>query len=52
MPITKHNYIVKDVDKLADTIRKAFLIARTGRPGPVLIDIPKDVTANLSDIKK
>ncbi|MEE1315042.1 MAG: biosynthetic-type acetolactate synthase large subunit [Faecalimonas sp.] len=46
MPITKHNYIVKDVTKLADTIREAFRIARTGRPGPVLIDIPKDVTAN------
>ena len=52
MPITKHNYIVKDVDKLADTIRKAFLIARTRRPGPVLIDIPKDVTANLSEYQK
>ena len=52
MPITKHNYIVKDVDKLADPIRKAFLIARTGRPGPVLIDIPKDVTANLSEYQK
>ena len=47
MPITKHNYIVKDVDKLADTIRKAFLIARTGRPGPVVIDLPKDVMAEL-----
>lgn len=46
MPITKHNYIVKDVKDLADTIRKAFEIARSGRPGPVLIDIPKDVTAN------
>ena len=46
MPITKHNYIVKDVNDLADTIRKAFEIARSGRPGPVLIDIPKDVTAN------
>lgn len=45
MPITKHNFIVRDVSKLADTIREAFLIARTGRPGPVLIDIPKDVTA-------
>ena len=45
MPITKHNYIVKDVKNLADTIRKAFSIARNGRPGPVLIDIPKDVTA-------
>lgn len=45
MPITKHNYIVKDVTKLADTIRKAFRIARSGRPGPVLVDITKDVTA-------
>ena len=46
MPITKHSFIVKDVTKLADTIRKAFAIARTGRPGPVLVDITKDVTAN------
>jgi len=45
MPITKHNYIVKDVKTLADTIRKAFDIARSGRPGPVLVDITKDVTA-------
>jgi acetolactate synthase-1/2/3 large subunit len=45
MPITKHNFIVKDVEQLAGTIRKAFAIARKGRPGPVLIDIPKDVTA-------
>ena len=52
MPITKHNYIVKDVNQLADTIRKAFSIARNGRPGPVLIDIPKDVTANICDYKK
>ena len=52
MPITKHNYIVKDVNKLADTIRKAFEIARTGRPGPVLIDIPKDVTANTCEYTK
>lgn len=44
-PITKHNFIVKDVTKLADTIRRAFSIARKGRPGPVLVDIPKDVTA-------
>ncbi len=49
MPITKHNYIVKDVDKLADTIRDAFRIAKTGRPGPVLIDITKDVTANSAE---
>ncbi len=45
MPITKHNFIVKDITKLADTIRRAFRIAKTGRPGPVLIDIAKDVTA-------
>lgn len=43
-PITKHNFIVKDVDKLAETIRRAFKIAKTGRPGPVLVDVPKDVT--------
>ena len=49
MPITKHNYIVKDVNDLADTIRKAFVIAQAGRPGPVLIDIPKDVTANKTE---
>ena len=52
MPITKHNYIVKDVKDLADTIRKAFVIARKGRPGPVLIDIPKDVTANKTEYQK
>ena len=45
MPITKHNFIVKDVTTLADTIRRAFTIAKKGRPGPVLVDIPKDVTA-------
>jgi len=45
MPITKHGYIVKNVDILADTIRKAFQIAKSGRPGPVLVDITKDVTA-------
>ena len=44
MPITKHNFIVKDVTKLADTIREAFHIARSGRPGPVLVDIPKDIS--------
>ena len=49
MPITKHNYIVKDVNKLADTIRSAFTIAQTGRPGPVHIDIPKDVTSNRAE---
>ncbi|MBW2502809.1 MAG: biosynthetic-type acetolactate synthase large subunit [Deltaproteobacteria bacterium] len=42
-PCTKHNYLVKDVNDLADTIREAFHIARTGRPGPVLVDLPKDV---------
>lgn len=46
MPITKHSCIVKDVTQLADMIRKAFLIAKSGRPGPVLVDITKDVTAN------
>ena len=46
MPITKHGYIVKDVTKLADTIREAFKIAKSGRPGPVLVDITKDATAN------
>ncbi len=46
MPITKHGYIVKDVNNLAETIRKAFKIAKTGRPGPVLVDITKDATAN------
>lgn len=49
MPITKHNYIVKDVTKLAETVRKAFFIARKGRPGPVLIDITKDVTAAMCE---
>lgn len=52
LPITKHNYIVKDVNRLADTIRNAFRIAKTGRPGPVLVDIPKDVTANLAEYVK
>lgn len=52
MPITKHNYIVKDVNQLADTIRNAFRIAKTGRPGPVLVDIPKDVTSNLAEYVK
>lgn len=52
MPITKHNYIVKDVAKLADTIRDAFRIAAEGRPGPVLIDIPKDVTAATAEYEK
>ena len=49
MPITKHGYIVKNVEDLADTIRKAFRIASTGRPGPVLVDIPKDVTGAVTE---
>ncbi len=43
LPITKHNYVVSSVDELADTVREAFKIAKSGRPGPVLVDIPKDV---------
>ena len=49
MPITKHGYIVKNVEILADTIRKAFRIAQSGRPGPVLVDITKDVTAAMCE---
>lgn len=49
MPITKHNFIVKDISKLAETIRQAFEIANEGRPAPVLIDIPKDITAQSFD---
>lgn len=49
MPITKHSFIVKNVHELADTIRRAFKIAKSGRPGPVLVDITKDVTANVAD---
>lgn len=52
MPITKHNFIVQDVDDLASTIRKAFIIANSGRKGPVLIDIPKDVTAAVTEYVK
>ena len=48
-PITKHNFIVKDVEDLAPTIRRAFSIAKKGRPGPVLVDVPKDVTANKTE---
>ena len=51
MPITKHNFIVMDVKDLAQTIREAFAIARSGRPGPVLIDIPKDVTAAVTEFE-
>ncbi|MGI6702327.1 MAG: biosynthetic-type acetolactate synthase large subunit [Christensenellales bacterium] len=49
MPITKHNYIVKDIKELQRTIREAFVIANHGRPGPVLIDIPKDVQLNVTE---
>lgn len=49
MPITKHNFVVGCVEELADTIRQAFQIAQSGRPGPVLIDIPKDVTAAMCE---
>lgn len=49
MPITKHSFIVKNVHELADTIRRAFKIAQTGRPGPVLVDITKDVTSSVAD---
>lgn len=53
MPVTKHNFIVKSPDKLADTIREAFLIASTGRPGPVLVDIPKDIqNADINYVKR
>ena len=52
MPITKHNYMVQDVTELADTIREAFRIANTGRKGPVLIDITKDVTAAVTEFEK
>ncbi|MBN2873567.1 MAG: biosynthetic-type acetolactate synthase large subunit [Spirochaetales bacterium] len=48
-PITKHNYMVKDIDDLASCVRKAFAIATTGRPGPVLVDIPKDLTAQSTE---
>ena len=51
-PITKHNFIVKDVEKLADTLRRAFKIASSGRPAPVLVDITKDVTAAKANYKK
>lgn len=51
MPVTKHNYIVKDVEKLAGIVREAFRIAAGGRPGPVLIDICKDVTAAYADFE-
>ncbi len=49
LPITKHNYIVKDISELADTLREAFLLARSGRPGPVLVDIPKNVQVAVTE---
>jgi acetolactate synthase-1/2/3 large subunit len=49
MPIVKHNWLVKDVSELAEVVREAFIVARYGRPGPVLIDIPKDVTVNTAE---
>ena len=52
MPITKHNYIVKDINELQKTINQAFYIAKEGRPGPVLIDIPKDITAEKAIYEK
>ena len=52
MPVTKYSTIVKDINKLADTIRRAFTIARSGRPGPVLVDVTKDVTAAVCEYKK
>ncbi len=52
MPITKHNFIVKNVENLADVIRRAFVIAKKGRPGPVLIDVTKDATANKTEYVK
>ena len=52
LPFTKHNFMVKDIENLAATIRRAFRIAKSGRPGPVLIDITKDVTANEIEYEK
>lgn len=49
IPVTKYSFIVKDVKELADTLRRAFTIAQTGRPGPVLVDIPKDITAAVTE---
>ena len=48
-PCVKHNFLVKDINKIATTIKKAFYIAATGRPGPVLVDIPKDITAESAE---
>jgi acetolactate synthase-1/2/3 large subunit len=50
-PCVKHNFLVKDVSKLAETIKKAFFVATTGRPGPVVVDVPKDITAQKADYR-
>jgi acetolactate synthase, large subunit (EC 2.2.1.6) len=50
-PVTKHNFLVKRVEDLPLIIRQAFYIARTGRPGPVLVDIPKDITQTMTDVE-
>lgn len=52
MPITKHNFVVRDVRELADILRTAFEIAQSGRPGPVLVDIPKDITGAVTEYEK
>ncbi|WP_300703900.1 biosynthetic-type acetolactate synthase large subunit [uncultured Campylobacter sp.] len=52
MPITKHNFVVRDVKELADTVRQAFLIANQGRKGPVLVDIPKDISGAFCDFER
>jgi acetolactate synthase-1/2/3 large subunit len=49
MPVVKHNWLVKDVRELAEVVREAFIVARSGRPGPVLIDIPQDITINTAE---
>ena len=51
MPITKHNFTVRRVEDLADSLRAAFCIAQSGRKGPVLVDIPKDVTAAVCEFE-
>ena len=51
-PITKHNMIVKDIDDLAEAVREAFFIATSGRPGPVLIDVPKDITTTMGEYRR
>src|SRR5574337_1788844 len=50
-PCVKHNFLVKRVEDIAPTIKKAFYLAKTGRPGPVLVDIPKDITASKADFE-